>query len=132
MSCERRMSVWWMESSDDGSSKDQWKISHVTCKWSLTFKVFKLKLRKENEKQQIFLGTSVFPMAWILWLVKSNQWSIINALWWPANAIAILHFFGEILTPTILFSFIFLFLICFLLIIFIFFYLLSFNYFYLY
>ena len=42
-------------------------------------------------------------------------------VWWPANAIAILHFFGEILTLSILFSFIFFFLICFLLIIFIFF-----------
>ena len=28
-------------------------------------------------------------------------------VWWPANAIAILHFFGEILTLSILFSFIF-------------------------
>ena len=39
-----------------------WNISHVTCTWSLTFKVFKLM-----KEQQILLGTSFFPMAWILW-----------------------------------------------------------------
>ena len=30
-----------------------------------------------------------------------------GCLWWATNAIAILHFFGEILTLSILFSFIF-------------------------
>ena len=45
-----------------------WNISHVTCKCSLTFQSFQIKTgKKEMKEQQIFLGISVFPMAWILW-----------------------------------------------------------------
>ena len=46
-----------------------WNISHVTWKWSLTFKVFKLKRGKGNERAANILRhqSSVFPMAWILW-----------------------------------------------------------------
>ena len=50
-----------------------WNISHVTCKWSLTFKLFKSKWGKEMKEQQILLGTSAFPMAWTLW--NSLAWT---------------------------------------------------------
>ena len=42
-------------------------------------------------------------------LNTSKKYCPISSVWWPANAIAILHFFGEILTLSILFFFIFLF-----------------------
>ena len=40
-------------------------------------------------------------------LNTSKKYCPISSVWWPANAIAILHFFGEILTLSILFFFIF-------------------------
>ena len=40
-------------------------------------------------------------------LNTSRKYCPISSVWWPANAIAILHFFGEILTLSILFFFIF-------------------------
>ena len=51
------------------------------------------------------------PTVTEFWVLKN-----LTGLWWPANAIAILHFFGEILTLSIVF------LICFLLNTFIFFF----------
>ena len=42
------------------------------------------------------------PTVTEFWVLKN-----LSGLWWPANAIAILHFFGEILTLSIVFSFIF-------------------------
>ena len=40
-------------------------------------------------------------------LNTSRKYCPISSVWWPANAIAILHFLGEILTLSILFSLIF-------------------------
>ena len=40
-------------------------------------------------------------------LNTSKKYCPISSVWWSANAIAILHFFGEILTLSILFFFIF-------------------------
>ena len=44
MSCERRMSVWWMESSDDLVSCNFWP--HVQPKLGLCIVLLNLKLKK--------------------------------------------------------------------------------------